>query len=233
MQLIRKQLVLRSGLAAGSFFLAFASLHSQAPKEPFLDLTLPADLSWIKTRVGSGSSTVVEGMKITPPPLRMTIVAPASGEYRFGEQFDFEVTIENLDDRPFLMPWAGADELRRIQPDHPLRPPDFHHWYLHLALPSERTGEEHQGFLSGPSMYGASSAPGTLRGVAPGERVRVRSSSELTPDKFGYPSPAALPVEVEVRARLSMLRGRNRNHYLPLLSVNSLRLTIVGGVPPP
>lgn len=84
--------------------------------------------------------------------------------------------------------------------------------------------EGRQGFFFGRPMYGSRTVPGTLRDLLPGQRVRIRSSAELSLQMLEL-SAAQLPIDIDVRARWSVSRHPAGRH-LPLLSSNSIGITV-------
>lgn len=165
-----------------------------------LDLTKWVPPSRRGRTVGAVEVTSVE----RTPPLELTLILPQQ-TYRLGEEFVFEVAIQNIAGAPFPIPWEP--DWRRILPDGvPAQLDQLPEGYRSAALFLNAALGEQEVSLVSFSLDGSEEVPGSIRVLAPGETVRVRAKANWT--RLTELTEAALPpVKVSLWAEWAYFFG--------------------------
>jgi len=181
-----------------------------------LDLTAPGTVGLPLPERFNGELDTYSHAIRHKPPLQVTLEAMANQAYRMGDETTYTVTIRNVGNERFTIPWE-PDWTRII--DDPSHPIISCRVYLEINKP----GGSGRGLLGGESFYGSSSSPLTLKVLAPGQSVQIlhpltwRMGNDIADDEFS----ATLPRVVHMRALLVFTRqpvpGRR---YSDVFSIN-------------
>jgi len=196
-----------------------ASLFGQRRVTYFLDLTKfkPPEKSELG-KVESGS-VFSPHEKIPVVPFKLTIEPFKTSSVRLGaDEIAYDVILENISKEPFTIPWS---------PDE--RDSESDEGYLHAYLSLTLTDREfHNSLLLGNAVYGSSAVKGSLKTLSPGETARIRAKGTLGifDSTVSKKIMTLLPREFQIRAQYLMTNKRNWLTYDPLISVNSVPLTL-------
>jgi hypothetical protein len=130
-------------------------------------------------------------------PLRVRLLKTDRKAYRRMEMVSYDVSLENISKNPVVIPWSpdrfGDGPLARASA----------RLVLAFVL-TRRDGTD--ALIEGVALYGTPDLPGSLKTLAPGERVVIRAPAHLTGDLL--PQDATSPIlnpSVEVRAKATVL----------------------------
>jgi len=137
-------------------------------------------------------------------------------QYELGEQFIYEVSIENISNQPLLLPWEP--DRGKVAPGPTSAQSSLNQMSLSLVI-EELEGDA---IFGAQNIYGSDSVPGSLQKLLPGRKVRIRIPGGWylgTQDLQKRVLPL-LPRQFTVKAKLE-LEYQNKSvieQYTPLFS---------------
>jgi hypothetical protein len=156
-------------------------------------------------------------------PLRLTLLSVDRTDFVYGEEFIYEVLIENIGRETIVLPWS-PDLGAFVQPA-PRLPAGYLRGSVYLRVESASGQPEVLALLESQSLYGSDEVPRSRLNLAPGRtallRVPARWSATMPEGRAGIlkqPDGA-----VQVRAVFSVYV-----HNFPLVrSTNALPLRVL------
>lgn len=213
--------MIRMAVAMLSGILAFPMLPAQTGKTELLDLTRNRPIlrhrPW---RVIEGrGGRLTSGWHPPPPRLKIALLHTEKNSYQFGDEAIFEVLIENITRKVVVIPWAA--ELDIVKPDDDRDPPGYASALLSLVIEVQPYGWV---LLASQSIYGSDVMAGSLKRLAPGEKVRIRAPGMLYVGDSAAAEQIAkrLPGKYEVHAKLSLFESEFNARSEILVSDNSV-----------
>jgi hypothetical protein len=160
-------------------------------------------------------------------PIRVRLLRTDRQQYRRMEIAIYDVSFENVSKSSVVIPWA-AESATSPPPGTP-----GEQWLtVEFAL---TRGDGADAPLRGIPLHGAPAFPGTLRTLAPGERVIIRASARLSSESSTDDvTNVMVSGSIKVRAKVFVMFGRATGPSLArvLASENTLAFRIVPTVSP-
>jgi hypothetical protein len=160
-------------------------------------------------------------------PIRVRLLRTDRKQYRRMEVAIYDVSFENVSKSPVVIPWA-AESATSPPPGTP-----GEQWLTVEFVLTRGNGADAP--LRGIPLHGAPAFPGTLRTLAPGERVIIRASARLNSESSTDDvTNAMLSGSINVRAKVLVMfgRGAGTSPARVLASENTLAFRIVPTVSP-
>lgn len=204
----------------------------QPTQEEVLDLTAPVPPD-VENRADCKSDTYSIARLIgrTSPkmPLKITLVIEQENQaHRLGDEVTHKVLVENVGREPYIIPWAGLNDLQKVRPEPCGAPPGFK-WFI-LSLTAQRAGAGPDVVWALP-VIGSELLPGSLKELKPGERVWIRAKGSLafysSEESRQWLSGAQFPVTTNLKARLTPFLGFTPATIPdPVISENTITISI-------
>jgi hypothetical protein len=215
--------------AAKAFVLGLVLLAgSQTRDGDLLDLTrgsAPTSESQAQGRGGSGAGIGVGPKSFGSLPLELKLLKLEGDDLHMGDALVLEVSLKNIGQEPFVIPWSGDFAGARPKGYELATPPGFRAALLSLVVNHDSREEC---FLLGQDFYGSDVSIGSLRELAPGAAVIIRGRCRLDfmNSRINSEYVERLPTQLTVKARLTISDSTYRGAYRPLVSENALILRI-------
>lgn len=208
--------MIRFAVAMLSGILAIPMLPAQTGNTELLDLTRNRPV--LRHR----PSRVIEvsgGWPPPPPRLKIALLHTEKNSYQFGDEAVFEVLIENITKKVVVIPWSA--ELDIVKPDDDRDPPGYASALLSLVIEVQPYGWV---LLASHSIYGSNVMAGSLKRLAPGEKVRIRAPGMLYVGDAAAAEQIAkrLPGKYEVHAEFSLSESEFNAKWEIFVSDNSV-----------
>ena len=199
--------------------------------EPFLDATIlkvPRQNDNRRRSGGIASGCLGHTGKpcLNPLPVKITLLSLDKESYYNGEPLVLEVRLENIGDKPLLIPWTRDWRLldrRNPKPDalifgivSPIIEQDLTGKYKQLVNKLMAVNRAH--------LFGSTEVSGTLITLPPGGTARIRTPGMVVfaSDKVNF------PVEIVVRAEIVFLEGPLSHNYATQVSGNAITIKVTG-----
>lgn len=215
------------GLRIGLVLLGIAFRESapvaQSPQSYVLDFVAerslpeavasPSSKTAPPVRVASGNWTGQAGRI----PFEVTLLSLDRSGYALGDRVVFEVLLKHVGATPFALPWASDPEA--VRGASRVQSAVFLLGFTDKTLGSQLIGSE-------KVLYGASSVPGSVLVLKPGDTVRVRAEGRWWLSRaFPEPPAGGWLRNVSVSAQLQV---EGVNDFIPLVdSTNALRIQLL------
>lgn len=213
--------MIRFAVAMLSGILAIPMLPAQTGKTELLDLTRNRPIlrhrPW-RVIEGSGGG-LTSGWHPPPPRLKIALLQTEKTSYQFGDEAVFEILIENITKEVVVIPWSA--ELDIVKPDDDRDPPGYASALLSLVIEAPPYGWV---LLASHSIYGSNVMAGSLKRLAPGEKVRIRAPGMLYVGDAAASEQIAkrLPGKYEVHAEFSLFESEFHSKFEQFISENGL-----------
>ncbi len=206
-------------IAAICCLFLWLNMSVSAQRDDLLDLTKErgkVTTSRGESRSGSIGGVTHQNSRPATPPLRFSLVSLDKQQYELSERFVYEISIENIGNQPFLLPWEP--DKGKIEPKSPSTQAGLRRMSLFLVI-EELNGNA---VFGAQDIYGSDSVSRSLKKLNPGHKVRVRVPGGWylgSEDMYKRVLPL-LPRSFNVKAKLRLVDHTKSDieQYEPLIS---------------
>lgn len=193
----------------------------QVQKGDILDITR-ISLSTEEKRTGGGQGGGAYAGHIRAPkilPLRITLSSLNKSSYQLGEEVIYDVILENITKNTIVIPWSPDRD--KARPNSQNIPLGYREAFLSLVVKDEQKGEQ---FIAGQGLFGSELLRGSLKILAPGQKVRVRAPGQwaFLDAEVARRALTSLPRKIEVWVRFNLQERQFNSQYEPAISANSI-----------